>query len=100
HTRFSRDWSSDVCSSDLHIVTFRKLVFDGIQQEVVLLLGERQDCESARIRVLELDTAADLANANLEAATPSTIDLEHSREKWIRSEERRVGTESRVERSA
>src|SRR5690606_40046191 len=23
HTRFSRDWSSDVCSSDLHLITDR-----------------------------------------------------------------------------
>lgn len=79
--------------ADLHIVTFRKIVFDGIQQEVVLLLGERHDCESARMRVLELDTAADLAGVNLDAATPSTIDLEHSREKWTQYylTEREVG---------
>src|SRR5690606_40439618 len=25
HTRFSRDWSSDVCSSDLRLKTFRNL---------------------------------------------------------------------------
>src|SRR6266511_4962778 len=25
HTRFSRDWSSDVCSSDLHVQSDRKL---------------------------------------------------------------------------
>lgn len=68
--------------AELHIVTFRKIVFDGIQQEVVLLLGERQDCESARMRVLELDAANDLAGANLEAAPPTKVDLEHSREKW------------------
>jgi adenine-specific DNA methylase len=79
--------------SDLHIVTFRKIIFDGIQQEVILLLGERHDCDAARIRVLELDTAADLARADLEAADPSTIDLEHSREKWTQYylTEREVG---------
>jgi adenine-specific DNA methylase len=67
---------------DLHIVTFRKIVFDGIQQEVVLLLGQRRDCEQARIRVLELDAADDLMEVDLDGAPPSTIDLEHAREKW------------------
>src|SRR5690606_39958848 len=34
HTRFSRDWSSDVCSSDL----FRKLVWIGWRSEKALSL--------------------------------------------------------------
>src|SRR5690606_40937869 len=29
HTRFSRDWSSDVCSSDLHYLAHERLVVDG-----------------------------------------------------------------------
>lgn len=68
--------------SQLHIVTFRKMVFDGIQQEVVLLLGQRNDCASAEMTVLELDTAEDLVDVHLEATSPTKLDLEHSREKW------------------
>ncbi len=68
---------------ELHIVTFRKIVFDGIQQEVVLLLGRRGDCTSAQISVHELDTASDLAQLKLERATPVEVDLEHATEKWI-----------------
>ena len=67
---------------ELHIVTFRKIVFDGIQQEVILLLGRRKDCESAQIRVSELATAEDLATVNLHAQSPTHVDLEHSNEKW------------------
>lgn len=67
---------------ELHIITFRKIIFDGIQQEVVLLLGRRQDCTSARINVEELNTADDLAGLDLDRATPVEVDLEHSSEKW------------------
>src|SRR5690606_41769619 len=49
HTRFSRDWSSDVCSSDLGLYTFIKLtvpppshvIFDG---------SNRDQCEVRRLR--------------------------------------------------
>src|SRR5690606_23371749 len=37
HTRFSRDWSSDVCSSDLEPVTVDLL---DLQNEVMVLVGE------------------------------------------------------------
>lgn len=46
---------------NLTIVTFKRLVFDDIQQEVVLLLGERKG-EKQGIRVVELDGLADLIN--------------------------------------
>ena len=68
--------------SELHIITFRKMVFEGIQQEVILVLGIRYDCASARINVKELDTASDLANLNLDGGRPVQVDLEHSSEKW------------------
>src|SRR3990167_1593076 len=37
---------------NIDIVTFKRLVFDHIQQEVVLLLGERQDCLASNISLL------------------------------------------------
>lgn len=50
----------------LTIITFKKLVFDGIQQEVVLLLGER-GCEERGVRFIELNDLADLATRGMEA---------------------------------
>lgn len=70
--------------SELHIITFRKMVFEGIQQEVLLLLGIRQDCMAACINVEELNTVADLAKLNLEETKPVEVDLHHSSEKWTR----------------
>src|SRR5690606_40596456 len=80
HTRFSRDWSSDVCSSDLW----------------------RWDNNGNRAK-------AEDNSAAMVAATPATIDIdyilaERSREyfgegyRWydLRSEERRVGKECRT----
>src|SRR5581483_11628950 len=42
------------------LVTFKRLLFDGIQQEVVLLLGERSGEGQTGIRTIELNEAADL----------------------------------------
>ena len=43
----------------LTLVTFKRLVFDDIQQEVILLLGER-GCNKHGIRVVELEDMSDL----------------------------------------
>src|SRR5690606_40563620 len=80
HTRFSRDWSSDVCSSDLGALT----------------LGERHVVVAALVRELVLalpDLAADVDD--LAGATDGRVvlhavpALDHLRAR--RSEERRVG---------
>lgn len=63
------------------VFTFRKLVFDGIQQEVVLLCADRGAKGGADIRVVELDDAAALDSVLVEAkAAPKPMD--HSKEKW------------------
>lgn len=49
----------------LTIITFKRLVFDDIQQNVVLLLGER-GCEDG-VRFIELDGLSDLAIRGMEA---------------------------------
>lgn len=67
----------------LRLVTFRRLAFDGIQQETVLLLGRRRDCEAAAISVLELDNLRDLSVSIHREVEGVPMDLEHSREKWI-----------------
>jgi adenine-specific DNA-methyltransferase len=48
--------------SKVTLVTFKRLVFEGIQQEVVLLLGERNSDQHAEIRTIELGGMADLAS--------------------------------------
>jgi len=67
----------------LTIITFKKLVFDGIQQEIVLLLGEREGATCEGIRVIELESAKDLDSyRHAEAALAEVKPLDHSQEKW------------------
>ena len=50
----------------LTIITFKKLVFDDIQQEVLLLLGERS-CEERGVRLVEFYGLNDLAARGMES---------------------------------
>src|SRR5256885_6822433 len=52
--------------SYITLITFKKLVFDGIQQEIVLLLGERNGSEHTGIRTIELDGIDDLLSRSEE----------------------------------
>ena len=65
------------------IVTFEQLVFEGIQQEVVLLLGERDSHQAGGIRTIEMkdmDSLASLNHPDFAVSELKTID--HSTEKW------------------
>src|SRR5687768_18606172 len=75
HTRCSRDWSSDVCSSDLisHILTFRNRKFLDRYTSVFCRSIFLHDYGSCAVR--------------------------HRRSRKNRSEERRVGKECRYRRS-
>lgn len=67
----------------LTIVTFKKLVFEGIQQEVVLLLGERDKGGPTGVRTIELGSAADLASyEHTDFSTSELKPIDHSTEKW------------------
>jgi adenine-specific DNA methylase len=68
--------------SRLTIVTFRRLVFDGIEQETILLLGVREDAVAATMSFVECNDLSDLESARLTSAPPSKVDLDHAREKW------------------
>ena len=54
----------------LTLITFRSLMFDGIQQETVLLLGERGDSEGGTISIADFDTADDIDERTPQQAQP------------------------------
>jgi len=69
---------------ELTAIAFRTLLFDGVLQEVVLLLGTRGIGPSA-IRVVEVDDAASLPSPPSKVtAVPHAPALLHDREKWTR----------------
>ena len=76
-----RAYVVDTCS-DVCVVSFRSLVFPGIQQEVVLLLATRGE-GPARIRTMEVDDARDLAGAEPPETAAVRAGL-HDREKWTK----------------
>lgn len=65
------------------LITFRKLVFEGIQQEVVLLLAERDGDKHTGIRTIELNAISDLAShRHVEFTDDELKPLNHDTEKW------------------
>lgn len=68
---------------DLTAVTFRRLVFEGVLQEVVLLLGTRGQ-GPAEIRVVQIDDMAALPDPEGLAALPHAPALRHETEKWTK----------------
>jgi adenine-specific DNA-methyltransferase len=69
--------------SKVTLITFKKLVFDGIQQEVVLLLGEKNGNQHTGIRTIELNGMEDLQSYQYtEFIKRELKPLNHSTEKW------------------
>ena len=75
-----RQYLIDQCSA-VNVVCFRRLVFPGILQEVVLLLAEKGE-GPARIQVVEVDDADSLATLDVGSATVRAP--LHEREKWTK----------------
>ncbi|MCP9486518.1 MAG: class I SAM-dependent methyltransferase [Gaiellaceae bacterium MAG52_C11] len=69
--------------AELTAITFKRLVFDRVLQEVVLLLGVRES-GPASIRVVEVEDATSLPSANEVAALPHAPALKHESEKWTK----------------
>ncbi len=68
----------------LTLITFKKLVFDDIQQEVVLLLGEKQSDQKG-IRVVELNNLEELNHCDLSIIRHTEQKkLDHSSDKWVK----------------
>jgi adenine-specific DNA-methyltransferase len=69
----------------INIVTFKKLVFDGIQQEVVILLCEKSVSGNGGIRTIECDDLDDLKSIDFESINGSNVkSVDHSTEKWTK----------------
>lgn len=67
------------------IVTFKKLVFDNIQQEVVLLLCEKKVSRGKGIRVIECENLESLDAIDFKHVNDSSVKaLDHSSEKWTK----------------
>src|SRR5579864_6788986 len=69
--------------SYITLITFKKLVFQGIQQEVVLLLAERNGSEHTGIRTIELNGIDDLLGYDHTVLSKDKLkEMDHSTEKW------------------
>lgn len=65
----------------INFITFKKLVFNDIQQEVVVLLGEKKHSDKHFINVFELDNINDLSKFKIPRKNHNKR-LNHSEEKW------------------
>ncbi len=69
--------------SKITLITFKKLVFSGIQQEVILLLAERDGAENIGIQVVELENLEDLIAYPITHTMQMELKpMDHSSEKW------------------
>lgn len=93
--------------SRITIVTFKKLVFGDIQQEVILLLCEKDVSANKGIRVVEINNLEELKKLNISRIQKAEVkSLDHSSEKWtkyfLQEEEiqllRKIRTESKIKR--
>jgi adenine-specific DNA-methyltransferase len=67
------------------IITFKKLVFANIQQEVVLLLCEKKVTHGKGVRVIECENLDGLQSINFKAINGSHVKpIDHSTEKWTK----------------
>jgi adenine-specific DNA methylase len=69
--------------SELTAVTFKRLVFDGVLQEVVLLLGTRGQGPAA-IKVVEVEDSNGLPSPEALTHLPHAPALRHETEKWTK----------------
>jgi adenine-specific DNA-methyltransferase len=71
--------------SRITIVTFKKLVFADIQQEIVLMLCEKDVTANKGIRVIELNNLAELNSIKIDRIQQTQVKaLDHTSEKWTK----------------
>lgn len=70
------------CYNKINIISFKKLVFENIQQEVVLLLCEKDGTERHLIDHLELTDANDLASVDVHNLGNNSKKIDFKTKKW------------------
>lgn len=69
--------------SKLNIVTFRKLVFPKIQQEIILLLAEKNGSDATTISTIEVENESKLSSLDLDNDPSIEVkEMMHTRNKW------------------
>lgn len=66
----------------INIISFKKLVFEGIQQEVILLLCERNKSEEHLIDHIEINNADDLKELDVNHLKRPTKKIDFKSSKW------------------
>lgn len=66
----------------LTLITFKELIFEDIQQEVIILYGERKSTEKG-IKVLELDNLSSLDSLEYEKSDEIKR-INHTKDKWVK----------------
>src|SRR5206468_6096469 len=99
HTRSDRDWSSDVCSSDLDVSVGPKIIDASVKKRMKAALKDIQTGKFAKGWVAEYKGGYKKYNALLKKGEQHNIEKVGARLRSMRSEERRVGKECRCRRS-
>src|SRR5207245_7906347 len=85
HTRCYRDWSSDVCSSDLQAITYWARA---------IAAGRLRDAAAARAAITQYEAMIEATRKGKEAYVAKYMDTGRDEARaWLRSEGRRVGKE-------
>src|SRR5690606_40300974 len=91
HTRFSRDWSSDVCSSDLGFDLYTQMLGEEIAKRKAGLTGEPQAAEPKTVTQIDLTIDAYLPSDYIYDSMQKIEIYKKVANIKSRSEERRVG---------
>lgn len=69
----------------IFIITFKKLIFKEVQQEVVLLLAEKNSSNLEGINVIEVDDIAELSGLQLKEINENNLKpIDHNKDKWTK----------------
>lgn len=68
--------------SKIFLITFKKLVFQNVQQEIVLFLGEKNGSEAHGITVIEANDISTLKILSLDDHLSDIKQINHSSDKW------------------
>src|SRR5690606_41197029 len=91
HTRFSRDWSSDVCSSDLTLLATGSEVEIAVAAADILRIEHEVKATVVSMPCWELFEEQDVLYRNAVLGNAPRIGVEAAARLGWRSEERRVG---------